>query len=221
MKSFRADYAVYKGATYREKLYHDKTELFDVNDEERENIILTVPRDAVEDRFMVVNHAVLEGVDYVYYDITEGVVTYSSLYKDKPILRKNIEEFDVIYQNIVRGKDKSLEKKLIYAGKNPTIKKYYPNEMANGSVMFNVRADVISLEDICDAIYKLYPGRVTLEKKGITPLGDEVLNIVYIDGIKFNLDEDLCWELVTISPVDKGNGEKYIFEIVDYLAREK
>ena len=217
MKNFVAEYAVYKGVTYRETVYRDKIELFEVNDENREKVILTVPRDAVEESFTIVNRAVLNGVEYVYYDITDGVVTYSSLYKDKPMLQKNIEEFDVVFQNIVRGKDKPIEKKLIYAGKNPTIKKFYPDEMANGSIMFNVSSDVIPMEDIYDAIHALYPGRVSVGRKELTPLGDEVLCSIYIDGIKFNCDEDLCWGLVTISPSEKGSGEKYIFEIVDYF----
>ena len=222
MKKFYADYAVYEGVAYRALSYTDRIDLFDVDDEERECVLFSVPKEKIEERYSVFNHAVLNGLEYVYYDIKGEQVTFSSTYKDKKILQRYIKDFDLVFQTINRGSDKPMEKKLIYSkdksiSDGSQIKRFYPQEMANGSVMFSVSSDLVSREALYKSIQTLYAGRISDKSSSAGLATDEYIEFIRIDGIVFNISEDLIYGIVTISPAHKGNGEKYIFEIVDCL----
>lgn len=221
MKKSYADYAVYEGVAYRRVSYVDRVELFDVNDENCEHVLLSVPKDKIEDSYSVFNKAVLNGVEYVVYDIKEGQVYYGTTHKDSKILQRKIEDFDLVFQTIPRGPDKPVEKKLIYSkdtgnSSESQIKKYYPEEMANGSIMFSVCSDQISKEEIVKAIRSLYKDRVS-EAFGFTRVIYVDMGMIRIDGNVLNITEDLDYGIITISPLEKGKGEKYIFEIADYF----
>ena len=217
MKKFYADYAVYDGVSYRETSYRDRIELFAVDDEECEHVLFSVSKDKIEERYSVFNHAILNGLEYVYYDIKDRVVTYSTTHKNMKLLQRDINDFDLVYQIIARGKDKPIEKKLIYSKTDGMqIKEFYPQEMANGSVMFSVCTDLISREELYKAIQTLYAGRISDAFAG-TEIIYAYIGIIRIDGIVFNISEDLDYGILTISPAQKGKGEKYIFEIADYL----
>ena len=143
MKKSYADYAVYEGVTYRRVSYVDRVELFDVNDENCEHVLLSVPKDKIEDSYSVFNKAVLNGVEYVVYDIKEGQVYYGTTHKDSKILQRKIEDFDLVFQTIPRGPDKPVEKKLIYSkdtrvnhrSKNTTRKKWRTEVLCSACVL--------------------------------------------------------------------------------------
>ena len=227
MKEFYANYAVYDGTTYREISYLDKVELFALDDTECKNILFSVQPENIEDKFTVLNKAILYGLEYVYYDIKDGLVTYSATYKDKKILQRNINDFDLIFQAIISGQNKPMETKMIYSKDNDVadvglVKSFYPQEMTNGNIMFNVSSALISRDDMHKAIQDLYAGRVSeTPAASDMMLMDEIIEWIIIDGIKFCVLEDLCWEMVTIYPEQKEAGEKYIFEIVNYFNKDK
>ena len=100
------------------------------------------------------------------------------------------------------------------------IRRFSPEKTTSGSVMFSVDSDIVSRDDLRKALNSLYPGRLEIKDKAQLIM-DEVLEYIYIDGIKMVISEDLSYEMVWIFPDKKGYGEKYIFEIVDYFNHEK
>lgn len=222
MKDFHADYAVYNGITYREISYFDRLELFGIDDYERKDILFSIPEDSVEDRFSVINHAILNGVDYVFYDITDEIVTYGSTFSGAKYLKEKLCNFDLLFQKIFRGAHKPIEKKIVYVNEKAScpirIFDYYPEERANGSIMFYESSDRISREDIYKAIDSLYSGRITKKQNDESVhLIDQTIDQVSIDGIWFEIVDDFLYDMIYIAPMKKGSGEKYIFEIVDYF----
>ena len=223
MKNFYAEYAVYQGNTYLRVGYYDKVELFDIDDTEPKNVLFTLPLNTIEESYTVMNYAVLNGIEYVFYEIENGIVTYSTTHANKQYLQKNQKEFDLIYQQINRGAGKPIEKKIVYINEEKVSPdsvnlRFRPEEMANGSIMFSVCSDIIALDDVYKVLEVLYPGR--LSDKGGVPsalIMDEIVSWISIDGIRININQDLCWDITTVFPHQKGSGEKYIFEIVDYF----
>lgn len=223
MRNFYTDYAVYQGITYLRVGYLDKVELFDIDDIDHKNLLFTLPVDIIEESYTVINHAVLNGIEYVFYEKKNEIVTYSTTHANKKYLQKNIKEFDLIYQQINRGIGKPFEKKIIYINEEKVSVesvnlKFRPEEMANGSIMFSVNSDIISLTDVYEALNILYPGRLS-DRGGVTSALaiDDIVSWISIDGIRINIDQDLCWDITTVFPDQKGAGEEYIFEIIDYF----
>lgn len=216
MRDFYSDYAVYEGVTYRVKNYFDRVDLFAIEDIERKDVILSVPEDKLDDKYTLINNAILNGVKYVYFDIEDSKVTYGTTYKDSAVLQRDISDFDLIYQWIIRGKDKPVQKRVIYSKNSEAlIKEFYPEEAPNGRIMFSVNSENFSGQDLLDAIRTLYPGKVREESKEGT--FDEVIRRISIDGIEFQIFEDLCWDITDILPEQKGRGEDFIFEIVEFF----
>lgn len=84
--------------------------------------------------------------------------------------------------------------------------------------MFSVLSDIVSANDVYKCLEKLYEGRLS-NRGGIssTLALDEFVSWVDIDGIRINIDQDLCWDITTVFPEQKGSGENYIVEIIDYF----
>lgn len=227
MKNFYTEYAVYQGNTYLRVGYYDKVELFAIDDIEHKNILFTLPLDAIEESYTVFNYAVLNSIEYVFYEIENGIVTYSTTHANKQYLQKKQNEFDLIFQQINRGAGKPIEKKIIYINEEKVSPdsvnlKFRPEETANGSIMFSVPSDDISSNDVYEALEILYPGRLS-DRGGVASglVIDEIVSWISIDGIRINIDQDLCWDITTVFPDQKGLGEKYIFEIIDYFNKVK
>lgn len=223
LRNFYTEYAVYQGITYLRVGYLDKVELFDIDDIDHKNLLFTLLVDIIQESYTVINHAVLNGIAYVFYEIKNDIVTYSTTHANKKYLQKNIKEFDLIYQQINRGIGKPIEKKIIYINEEKVSVesvnlKFRPEEMANGSIMFSVNSDIISLIDVYEALNILYSRRLS-DRRGVTSalVIDEIVSWISIDGIRINIDQDLCWGITTVFPDQKSAGEKYIFEIIDYF----
>ncbi len=224
MKKFYSDWAVYNGIDYRCVRYFDKIELFDALDEENKNVLYTVSLNLIEDEYTIMTKAILNGVEYTVFDIEEGIVIYKRFINDENFIRRKTEEFELIVQyksHSKNGHSTYLEKSIIYINENKVTydavdRKYWPEEMASGNIMFCVDNELISLDDLYEALEKLYSGRIS--DKGSIPeaaLFDEYIAWLSIDGIKFNISED--WGLVTISPEQNNVGGEYIRELIDYF----
>ena len=216
MREFFSYYAVYEGVTYRVKNYQDRVELFAIEDKERKDVIMSVPKDKLDDNYSLINDAILNGIRYVFYDIEDKQVTYGTAYKDSPLLQRDITDFDLIYQRVLRGKNEPVEKRAIYPENSEAlIKEFYPQERPDGSVMFSVDSKKISAQDLIDVIRILYKGKVREGRKDVT--ADVVIKHVSVGGIELRIVDDLCWEITDICPEQKGRGEDLIFEILAYL----
>lgn len=227
MRKFYADYAIYNGITYLSVDYRDKVELFAWDDIDHKNMLYSLPLEAVEDRYSEVYYAVLNGIQYVFYEIKDNVVTYGTTHANAQYRYNRIEEFDLIYKIINYKNGKPTERKIIYINETKESKesvnlRFRPEEMANGSIMFSVLSDIVSANDVYKCLEKLYEGRLS-NRGGIssTLALDEFVSWVDIDGIRINIDQDLCWDITTVFPKQKGSGENYIFEIIDYFNKIK
>ncbi len=223
MQKFYESYAVYKGITYIRTDYQDRIDLFSTSDSERKNVLFQVRSDELDDIYNVINHAILNGIDYVYYEIENEIVTYGSTACNENTQKRPQKDFDFIYQMIIRDKNK--EQKIIYVNEKKSLndfkdKKFYLEETASKSIMFCTDNNIVSQKDVHDALEKMYPGRLSNEKILDNGIGtDEILTSVEIDGIEIDIDEDLCYEFTTVYSMNKEFGEKYIREIVDYFNR--
>lgn len=223
MRKFYADYAVYNGKTYLSVYYHDKVELFAHDDFDHKNKMYTLPLDALEDSYSEINKAVLNGIEYVFYEIKDNVVTYGTTHTNAQYRYKKIEEFDLIYKVINYKNKKLTENKILFTNNDKVPNEFVnlrfrPEEMANGSIMFSVLSHIVSANDVYKCLDVLYKGR--LSNKGVLSsavVTDEFISWVDIDGIRINIDQDLCWDITTVFPDQKGFGEKYILEIIDYF----
>lgn len=99
-----------------------------------------------------------------------------------------------------------------------TIVRFEPEEMENKSIMLRIHSDQVTLNDVYDALEILYPGRLS-DRGGIASAlaMDEIISWICIDGIRINIEQDLGLEYTTVFPDQKGKGEKYILELIDYF----
>lgn len=138
-------------------------------DEENKNVLYTVPLNSIEDEYTIMTKAILNGVEYTIFGIEKDTVIYKKFINDENYIRRRTEEFELIvqYRNHTKnGHSTYSEKSIIYIDESKITsdavdRKYWSEEMANGNIMFCVSNDFISLNDLYQALEKLYSGRIS------------------------------------------------------------
>lgn len=224
-KKFWTNLAIYKGKEYQYISYgNGKIELYSTKDIRLEKVLYTVIANDLEDRYTKITHAILDGVSYVVYEIDNDIVTYKRFINDNKYISKSLKDFEMVYEqkNHQYNNQKYVEKEIVYIDvvridKEAVNRKFWAEEMASGNLMLSVSDDVLSINDLENALSALYDSRIS-DKGGFPDalLWDEYIAWLNIDNIRFDISSD--WGIVTISPED-SRGNQYIREIVDYLNR--
>ncbi len=218
-KDFWSNWARYNGTEYRCVSYgNNKAELFAGDDSLKENVLYTVQADELEDCYTLMTYAILRGIQYVVYEIENDIVTYKKYVNDKEFMKKPKMDFELIY--LQKNHTEYVEKKIVFIDEKridraAVNRKFWPEEMASGNIMFSASDDLITIHDLNKILEELYGARIT--DKGGSPealLFDEYIAWCNIDGNRFDISSD--WGIVTISPKEE-KGNKYIIELVDYL----
>lgn len=218
-KQFWSQWAKYKGRDYRSVSYgNNKVELYDKDDFLMKNLLYTVTSAELEDSYTLMIRGILQGIEYLVYEIENETVTYTKYVSAQEFVKKPVTDFELIYSQ--KNHRDYVEKDIIFIDekridREKVNQRFWPNEMASGNIMFSVLEDVITIKDLNIALEKLYSARIT-DKGGFPEaiLWDEYQAWLSIDGHRLDINSDLG--IVTVAPNDEG-GNKYIMEIVDYL----
>ena len=214
------DFVVYKGITYRAKLYTNDYELFDTDDIAKTTPLMRISKSDKDDDYLQLADCDINGIQYSVVEFKDDICYYKRYISSDVILEKPVDEVNEIWFQRNHSK-KGIVIETLWLNPNctekPSRNKYYVEEMAReGSVMVSyAENDRFNYDTTLELLKEFFGERMVVICKYIDFLDGTPCCELKIDDEKFDLTTDI-YDILCISPKDEL-GNKYIYLIVEAL----
>lgn len=214
------DFVVYKGITYRAKLYTNDYELFDTDDIAKTTPLMRISKSDKDDDYLQLADCDINGIQYSVVEFKDDICYYKRYISSDVILEKPVDEVNEIWLQRNHSK-KGIVIETLWLNPNctekPSRNKYYVEEMAReGYVMVSyVENDRFNYDTTLEFMQRLYGERMSITSKGIDFWDGFPFCTVKIDEQEFDFSTNI-YEILCISPKQES-GNPYIYEFVSAL----